>query len=79
MTLAQMGGVVVAIALAAVALFRKPAAKVADSALQQCAADTLALAGRLREAGCPEGVAAAQALLNVILEHPHHGQPEVRT
>jgi hypothetical protein len=48
--------------------------------LDACAADALSLAGRLRAANCPEGVTACQALLNVILSHPDHGQPpEVRT
>lgn len=78
MTPTQIAGLVAAAAVAALGLWtsRKPAE---SDTLDRCAADALRLAGRLRAAGCPEGVAACQSLLNVILDHPGHSHPEVRT
>lgn len=78
MTPTQIAGIVAAAAVAAFGLWgsRKPAER---DTLDRCAADALRLAGRLRSAGCPEGVAACQSLLNVILEHPGHAHPEVTT
>lgn len=79
MSISQVAGVVVAVALVGIAAWnaimsRSPRS---DASIDACAADALALAARLRAAGCPEGVAACQTLLNVILEHPGHAKPEV--
>ena len=78
MSIEQMVGLAVAAALIAWAGWQAVRARPAAAAsLDRCASDTLALASRLRAAGCPEGVAACQRLLNVILEHPDHQAPEV--
>jgi hypothetical protein len=74
----QIAGLVAAVIVAALGLWssRTPAEQ---DTLDRCAADALRLAGRLRAAACPEGVAACQTLLNVILEHPGHTPPEVQS
>jgi hypothetical protein len=82
----QVAGIAVAVFAAAYAAYDVAVARkrgtAGDKCMDECAADALRLAARLRAGGCPEGVAACQALLNVILEHPAHGKqqpPEVKT
>jgi hypothetical protein len=78
----QIAGVAAAACLAAYAVYSALAGRGGRQGadLDACAAAALALAARLRAAGCPEGVAACQRLLNVILEHPAHEPPaEVKT
>lgn len=74
MSAAQVAGLIVAGILLVVAAWNAIASRGnnVDSSIDSCAADALALAAKLRAAGCPEGVAACQTLLNVILEHPGH-------
>lgn len=79
MSIEQMIGLAVAAVLLGWAGWQAVRARPAAASLDRCASDTLALASRLRAAGCPEGVAACQRLLNVILEHPDHEAPEVRS
>lgn len=45
-----------------------PAERSKGEVLDEAAADVLALAGKLRDAECPEGVVACQALLTVVME-----------
>jgi len=74
MTAQQIAGLVVALLLAGYAAYTALPAREKQQAagIDACAAAALALAAKLRAAECPEGVAACQALLNVILEHPKH-------
>lgn len=75
----QVAGLVAACALAAWAVWQMLPRQRQGENLDGCARDALALAARLRAADCPEGVAACQRLLNVILEHPDHDAPEVQS
>lgn len=69
----QIAGMIVAVLLAGYAAYTAlPAKQKPGGDIDSCAATALALAAKLRAAECPEGVAACQALLNVILEHPTH-------
>lgn len=80
MTVWQIAGLATAGMMAAWAAWQSlPARPRAEASLDACARDALSLAARLRGAGCPEGVAACQRLLNVILEHPAHEAPEVQS
>jgi hypothetical protein len=83
MTPEQLAALAAAAALAAYAAWNAmPAGMipvVGKPTIDECATDALALAAKLRAADCPEGVAACQTLLNVILQHPSHAAPEVRT
>lgn len=77
----QIACIVGAVCIAAYGVWEGRRRRPADS-FAGCASDALALAAKLRELNCPEGVAACQRLLNVVLEHPEHGQrqqPEVKT
>lgn len=83
MSTIQLAGLAVAAVLGVIAAVQAAmAARPAKPGIDGCARDALALASKLREIGCPEGVSACQTLLNVILEHPGHAKPhspEVRT
>lgn len=74
MSAQQIVGVMIALSLAGYAMYTAlpPRGQKPAGDIDACAAAALALAARLRAAECPEGVAACQALLNVILEHPSH-------
>jgi hypothetical protein len=77
----QIACIVGAVCVAAYGVWEARRRRPSES-FSACAADSLALAAKLRELNCPEGVAACQRLLNVVLEHPEHGKhqpPEVKT
>lgn len=81
MSASQIAGLLVAGLLLCAAAYNAVASRLrrVDGSIDSCAADALALAAKLRAADCPEGVAACQALLNVILEHPGHKAAEVKS